>query len=253
MSTHYDSISADYARSKLAPWREFVERVTLFDLLGAPAGLSILDLACGSGFYSRLLRAAGAARVVGVDLSAGMIELARRDETTEPLGITYHVADAMELALNDTFDVVFAAYLFNYAQTADELAAMCRAVVRHLKPSGRLVAVVNNPEQSPPGWEAIRKYGYVKSAALPLTEGAAITHTMFPPGGGTFVFDNYYLSLPTHHRVFHATGLQEVSWHLPRLSADGEAAYGQGYWDDFLADPPVIFLTAHTRGPQQVP
>ena len=253
MSTHYDSISEDYARSKLAPWRRFVERATLFELLGTPAGLSVLDLACGSGFYSRLLRAARADRVVGVDLSEGMIELARRDEAAEPLGIMYHVADVMELALGDTFDVVFAAYLFNYAKTADELAAMCRAVVQHLKPSGRLVAVLNNPEQSPTDWETIRKYGYVKSAALPLVEGAAITHTMFPPGGGTFAFDNYYLSPPTHHRAFHAAGLRDVSWHLPRVSADGEAAYGPGYWDDFLADPPILFLTARVRGPHRVP
>ncbi len=251
MSTPYDSISEDYARSKLAPWRGFVERATLFDLLGAPAGLSILDLACGSGFYSRLLRAAGAERVVGVDLSEGMIALARRDEAAQPLGITYHVAEVMELTLDATFDVVFAAYLFNYAKTADELSAMCQAVVRHLKPGGRLVAVLNNPEQSPATWEAIRQYGYVKSAVLPLAEGTAITHTMFPPGGRTFAFDNYYLSLPTHHRAFHAAGLREVAWHLPRVSADGEAAYGPGYWDAFLADPPILFLTARARKPQR--
>lgn len=253
MSTHYDGIAEEYARSKLSPWRQYVERSTLFEILGTPAGLSVLDLACGSGFYSRLIRAAGAERVVGVDLSDGMIALARRDEEAKPLGITYHVADAMQLALDRTFDVVFASYLFNYARTADELGAMCRAVVRHLRPGGRLVAVLNNPEQSPAGWEVIRKYGFVKSAALPLVEGAAITYTMFPPGGAPFTFDNYYLSLPTHHRAFYGAGLRCVSWQLPRLSAEGEAAYGPGFWDDFLADPPVLFLTARAKGPDRLP
>jgi SAM-dependent methyltransferase len=245
----YDNIAEDYARSKLAPWRGYIERPTLFGLMGRPAGRSVLDLACGSGFYSRLIRAAGARRVVGVDLSAAMIGLARREEEASPAGVEYHVGDAAALDLGETFDLVFAAYLFNYARTAEELLAMGRSVSRHLAPGGRLVAVINNPEQSPAAWGAGRKYGFVKSAALPLTEGAAIRYTNYPQGGGApFSFDNYYLGFPTHHQAFHAAGLGDVSWHLPRLSPEGESALGAAYWDDFLADPPVLFLTARKRG-----
>jgi toxoflavin synthase len=240
----YDSIAEDYARSKLAPWRRYIERPTLFGLLGEPSGLSVLDLACGSGFYSRLLRAAGASRVVGVDLSRGMIDLARREEADSPLGVEYHVGDAAALELREPFHAVFAAYLFNYARSADELLAMCRSVARHLGPGGLLVAVINNPEQPQAGYERIRKYGYTKSARWPLAEGSAITHTMFPEGGSAFSFENYYLSLATHHRAFHAAGLRDASWHLPRLSSEGESALGAGFWDDFLADPPVLFLSA---------
>lgn len=240
MSHDYDAIGQDYARAKLAPWRDVIERHTLFDLLGDVSDRTVLDLACGSGFYTRMLRQAGAATVVGVDLSDEMIGLANLTEAAEPLGITYHVGDATQLALGETFDVVFAAYLFNYARTAEQLTAMCHTVTRHLRPGGRLVAVVNNPEQSPAGFEVIRKYGLTKSAVLPLVEGAAITYTLYPATGQPFSFDNYYVSLATHHRAFHAAGWREVSWHLPRVAAQGEA----GYWDDFLADPPVIFLTA---------
>jgi SAM-dependent methyltransferase len=244
MSAIYDNIAEDYARSKLDPWRRLIERPTLFGLLGDVAGRSVLDLACGSGFYSRQLRAAGAAEVVGVDLSAGMIELARRDESAAPLGIEYRVGDAAEVELGRRFDLVFAAYLFNYARSGDELLAMCRSVVRHLKPGGRLVAVINNPEQSPAEYQAGRKYGFTKSAALPLTEGTPITYTNYPEGGRPFSFDNYYLSLPTHHRAFHAAGLRDVAWHLPR----GTEVEGSAFWDDFLADPPVVFLTARVPG-----
>ncbi|MFO0844918.1 MAG: class I SAM-dependent methyltransferase, partial [Gemmataceae bacterium] len=60
----YDSIAEDYTLSKQAPWRRYLERPTLFGLLGESRRLSVLDLACGSGFYSRQIRAAGAARVV---------------------------------------------------------------------------------------------------------------------------------------------------------------------------------------------
>lgn len=240
----YDSIAEDYTLSKLAPWRRYLERPTLFGLLGESRRLSVLDLACGSGFYSRQIRSGGAARVVGVDLSSAMIDLARREEAATPSGIEYRVGDAAALELGEEFDVVFAAYLFNYARGAGELRGMARAVTRHLKPGGRLVAAIDSPEHSPAAFERTRKYGFTKAAALPLQEGTPIRYTMFPEGGKPFTFDNYYLSLPTYHRAFHAAGLRDLSWHLPRLSAEGEAALGSGFWDDFLADPPVLFLTA---------
>jgi SAM-dependent methyltransferase len=240
----YDTIAEDYARCKLAPWRRFIERPTLFGLLGEPGRLSVLDLACGSGFYSRLIRSAGAAHVVGVDLSSAMIDLAQREEAAKPLGIEYRVGDAAGLELGEALDVVFAAYLFNYSRSAGELRAMARAVTRHLKPGGRLVAAIDSPEHSPAAYERTRKYGSTKSAAMPLQEGTPIHYTMFPEGGRPFTFDNYFLSLPTYHRAFHAAGLRDLSWHLPRLSAEGEAETGSAFWDDFLADPPVMFLTA---------
>ena len=73
MSTDYDAVAKEYKRSKLAPWRTYIERYSLLKLLGKVRGKSVLDLACGEGFCSRLVRERGAARVVGVDLSSGMI------------------------------------------------------------------------------------------------------------------------------------------------------------------------------------
>src|SRR4051812_31505249 len=118
MTTNYDDIAAEYQRAKQQPWRLHLEHYTFFKLLGDVRGKTVLDLACGEGFYSRFIKRRGAARVVGVDLSQGMIELARRQEERDPLGIDYLVHDVKQLALDDTFDVVVAAYLLNYAQTA---------------------------------------------------------------------------------------------------------------------------------------
>jgi ubiquinone/menaquinone biosynthesis C-methylase UbiE len=78
MSTNYDPIAEQYQRAKQQPWRSFVESFTLMELIGEPTGLSVIDLACGEGFYTRMLRRLGAHRVLGVDLSGGMIELARK-------------------------------------------------------------------------------------------------------------------------------------------------------------------------------
>lgn len=85
-------------------WDEFVEsgadyyRVevhgpALLEACGEVAGLRVLDLGCGQGWFSRQLARRGA-RVVGVDLSAAMLAHARRHEDEEPLGIEYVELDA---------------------------------------------------------------------------------------------------------------------------------------------------------------
>src|SRR5262249_42931639 len=77
MVTDYDPIAAEYQKAKQHPWRLYVERHTLLQLIGDIRGQSVLDMACGEGHYTRELRRLGADRVVGVDLSAGMIRLAQ--------------------------------------------------------------------------------------------------------------------------------------------------------------------------------
>ena len=72
----YDAIAEAYQDSKQLPFRKAIERYTLFDALGNIDGMKVLDLACGEGFYTRLLKRAGAAAVTGVDVSAEMIRLA---------------------------------------------------------------------------------------------------------------------------------------------------------------------------------
>ncbi len=50
-------------------------------------GKAVVDLACGEGHYTRMLPSLGAAKVVGVDRSKGMIALARAQESEHPVGL----------------------------------------------------------------------------------------------------------------------------------------------------------------------
>jgi len=141
MTTNYDPIAEQYKRSKQQPWRTYIECFTLMKLIGDLHELSVLDVACGEGFYTRMVRERGAARVTGIDLSQGMIELARKQEAQQRLGIEYLVGDARELTGDRQFDLVIAAYLLNYARDPQELHAMYGALARCLRPGGRFVTV----------------------------------------------------------------------------------------------------------------
>ena len=137
MKTDYNQISIEYQLSKLQPWRKHVEAYTFFTLLGDVSNRSVLDLACGDGFYTRQLKLRGAAKVVGVDVSEKMIELAEKAEEKNPLGIDYIVQDVIGLRLGQTFDLISAAYLLNYAKTFEELIAFAKSIsiVSMLKPN----------------------------------------------------------------------------------------------------------------------
>ena len=87
MTTNYDPIAEQYKRSKQMPWRTFVECYTLMQLAGDANGLAVLDVACGEGFYTRMIRQQGADRVTGVDLSQGMITLAQQQEDVNQQGM----------------------------------------------------------------------------------------------------------------------------------------------------------------------
>ncbi|HEX5413437.1 MAG TPA: class I SAM-dependent methyltransferase [Terriglobia bacterium] len=239
MGTDYDLIAEQYKRSKLSPWRTYIEQHTMLELLGDVREKSVLDLACGEGYYSRIFKRLGARRVVGIDLSAKMIELARGSESQSPLGVEYVISDAIDYQPDEPFDIVTAGYLLNYADTCEKLLAMCQAVSRSLRAGGRFVTANNNPFQSPQRFAATEKYGFTKSAAEDLRAGTPITYTIFQDGG-TFTFDNYYLSAGAHEEALRAVGLRDIEWIPPRLSPHWSE--DPAFWDNFFDDPSVIFL-----------
>jgi len=241
MSTNYDEIATEYKRAKQQPWRLHVEHFTLFRLLGDLRGKTVIDLACGEGFFTRSIKRAGAARVLGVDISQGMIDLARGEEVNNPLGIEYLVQDVTRLNLGETFDVVVAAYLLNYAQTAAELLEMCRAIARHLKAGRRFVTVNNNPNHKTENFMSTQKYGFIKQAQGPLVEGTPVDYIIFLDDG-SITITNYHLSVATHERAFSSAGFRQVKWHHPELSTPIAQSSERDHWLEFLNYPPVIFL-----------
>ena len=241
MTTNYDPIAEQYKRSKQTPWRTDVECFTLLETLGAVRGLSGLDIACGEGFYTRLLRHRGAAAMTGVDLSPGMIALAEKQEADAPLGIGYRVGDGRALDLREVYDFVVAAYLLNYATTRAVLDAMCRSIARSLKPGGRFVTVNANPGLDFSTAPSYRQYGFETSVAGPWREGAPVTWTFFLEDGA-FAMENYWLSTVIHEDALRAAGFRTVRWHAPGVSPEGRARHGEAFWRTFMDAPPITVI-----------
>lgn len=123
----YDAIGEKYLLVKEIP-TAVVECSNLHVAL-APyiKGARVLDLACGTGYYSTLLLEWGASAVVGIDLSPAMIDAAEKRREALPPNVRealqYRVGDAISLGKVDDegFDLVVGAWLLNYAGTQAEL------------------------------------------------------------------------------------------------------------------------------------
>jgi toxoflavin synthase len=241
MTTDYDPIAEQYKRSKLQPWRTHVESFTLMALLGDLSSTTVVDVACGEGYYTRLLRARGASKVRGVDLSAHMVELARAQEAQHSLGIEYLVGDARDLGLAPEHELAVAAYLLHYARDRAELGAMCRSLARCLKPGGRFVTVNQSATLDFRSVPSYRSYGFETTATGEWREGTPITWTFYLDDG-PFSIENYHLDVATHEEELRAAGFREVRWHAPRLSPEGEAASSRKFWAAFLDQSPITFI-----------
>ncbi|HTI51743.1 MAG TPA: class I SAM-dependent methyltransferase [Planctomycetaceae bacterium] len=237
MLAEYDSIARQYRRSKDLPFRVYSEVPDHLQLLGKLSELSVLDVACGEGFYTRLIRQAGAARAVGVDVSSGMIELARQQEAQSPLGIEYICHSVEGMPQLKPFDIVSTAFLLNTAPNAAALVAMAASLAANLKPGGRLVATLGDLG-SHPGVN-YRPYGMATDFAAPLAEGAPYSIT-FLLGDDTFTITDFAWSRSTIENALSSAGFVSIRWRPPTITADGLARFGSEFWQTYLEYPPVI-------------
>ncbi|MEE1819734.1 methyltransferase domain-containing protein [Streptomyces sp. NPDC004288] len=108
--------------------------------LGLPdggAGLSLLDLGCGTGTSTAaLLATAPLATVTGVDASAGMLARARRKSWPDRVRFVQAPVEHLgTIEADGPYDAVFAAYLLRNVADPD---AVLRTVHRLLRPGGRV-------------------------------------------------------------------------------------------------------------------
>jgi trans-aconitate methyltransferase len=102
----------------------------LIELLAPRPGERVLDLGCGDGALTVVLRDLGC-QVVGIDSSAAQVESARSR------GLDARVADARALTFDGEFDAVFSNAVLHWIQDPEP---MFGGVRRALRPGGRFVA-----------------------------------------------------------------------------------------------------------------
>jgi ubiquinone/menaquinone biosynthesis C-methylase UbiE len=242
MSTNqYDVLAQITEATAASPIRRFYEEHTFFRALGDITGKTILDVACGTGLYSRRFKQRGAARVVGLDNSEGMIAYARHLESSAPLGIEYVVQDAADAHTLGSFDIVTATYLLHYAPSSQVLASMCQNLRASLAPGALLVSLSMSPDIELETRSYYHKYGFeLRSTGR---DGDEVTLTSVIPGL-SFELKAYHWSRAAYESALRGAGLRDITWHEPEIAPEGIAALGAEFWSDYLRRPHAAVISA---------
>jgi len=141
----YDEHAARWRRREPSSLSDFTGRPPVFELCGEVTGLDVIDLGCGEGYCSRELAGRGAGSVLGVELSAEMVELAQSQEAELGQGIVYRQGDVTRLEEPDArFDLALGVFVYNYVDTRG-MRASFDEVHRVLRPGGHFVFSVPHP------------------------------------------------------------------------------------------------------------
>jgi len=132
----------------------------LIRLVEPKPGLTILDVACGQGYFARAFAENGAT-VFANDISPELIAAAKKHASKKE--VTYHVAssDSLSFMADASSDVVTIILALQNIENIQGTMAECARV---LKPGGKIVLVLNHPsfripQNSSWQWESDKKPG----------------------------------------------------------------------------------------------
>jgi SAM-dependent methyltransferase len=167
----WSSNPRDWAEIAEPANRPLFER--LLDVTGVGPGTRLLDIACGSG-YAASLAAARGAKVTGVDIAPGLLEIAR--ERTPDGTFLEGEMDALPLP-DDQFDVVTSVNGFQFAlDPANAFAEAARVLI----PGGRLAAATfAEPERN----EGTALHLAMKTLVDEPADDGYVPYSLSSPGG----------------------------------------------------------------------
>lgn len=191
----------------------------------------ILDLACGQGFFAREFAKLGA-KVIGVDISPELINIAKQDKTVE-----YHVSPAHNLSFLQS-GFVDKVLIVLSLQNIDNVNEVIKEASRVLKPNGKLFIVLNHPafripKESSWGWDDTKKIQYRRlDSYLSEAKEAIQMHPGDKPWQKTISFHRplqYYFKLLTKNSLL-ISRLEEWSSHKtseegPKKEAEDRARH----------------------------
>lgn len=215
MTTQYDDIGATYEEMKKLPVAKLEHANVEAAVSPFIKGAKVLDLACGTGYYSKKFLGWGAKQVLGVDISKGMVDAANA-ASANLHGLKFHVADgSVPVQYEDgPFDVVFGAWLLNYASNGKEMADMFRNASLNLRESGHFIGVAppptNDPRRHCERALAARpeQYADVVVAIIKDVEEGVATHLNATVESGKVEFDAYHLSKNVYERSAREGGFE---------------------------------------------
>lgn len=233
MSAQYDKIQAPYDEIRKTSIA-LIERENVKSAITPYINNArVLELACGSGFYTYDLLRWGASKVIGADVSPLMLEEARRMGSAHgnPNGdgsIDFIAVDCSKPLAYESgpFDIVFGAWFLNYAASEKEMIEMFQNICLNLRPGGHFIGIVPPPTEDPAGFvhaeTRIRPppmgSGLLWESVTGEVEDGVSCHAHADTICGNVDFDFFHLKKHVYETSAHKAGMRgDVQWRVTEV------------------------------------
>jgi ubiquinone/menaquinone biosynthesis C-methylase UbiE len=138
----YEILAEAYAsRIDTKPHNAYYERPATLSLLPEVKGKRVLDAGCGPGVYTEWLADRGA-KVVALDVSPKMVELAKKRVGTKATVLQADISQPLHFFQDGAFDIVLSALVLDYI---GDWASVFREFFRVLDRPGYLIFSISHP------------------------------------------------------------------------------------------------------------
>lgn len=163
IASDYDRVNRVISLGQIDRWRH-----KLVSIMDIPEDGTVLDLGCGTGKLTRLIaNKLSGGKVVGIDLTPKMIEIARNTLPPEHENLVeFYLGTGEDLDLqSNSFEVVTSAFTL---RNVDDLTGVISEMKRIVKPGGKVYSL----ELAKPTFPGFREiYFFYFNNVLPLVGG----------------------------------------------------------------------------------
>ena len=150
----YVGIASKYAATvDTKSWNAHYERPAVVSLLPALRNAKVLDVGCGTGWYTEYLAGEGAS-VTAFDLNDEFVDLTKHRVGTRATVLQADLAEPLTFACDQEFDIAVCPLVLHYLH---DWKPALRELHRILKPSGVLVFSTHHPFMD---WQLFKTENY---------------------------------------------------------------------------------------------
>ena len=243
--TQYDNISKEYTNfAKIDPIKKYAQYPEAIRILGNVKDKKVLDVGCGSGLLTIQLVKKGA-KIIGYDISAGQIELAKKDEEKNKLGIKYFVADPTNIEeilkrnfkKTPLFDKASSTLVLHYAKDREHLTQFFRSTFNLLKQEGSFHSIFTNPDYKKMGKPAYNRFFKRVDEKIKFD---------FLDSEGNVKVSAYFsdFSRKDYEMAVRKAGFKSFRWVKLKVNSEGVKEMGKEFWKGYEEDCPYVGLIA---------
>lgn len=202
---------------------------------------AILDLCCGQGRHTIELARRGFTSLTGIDRSRYLVRLARRRAKKENFSITFKEGDARDIRLPKASQdlVCMMGNSFGYFDREEDDLAVLQAVIRVLKPGGRLLLDITDGDWmrdhfEPRSWEWIDQNQFVcRERSISADGKKLISREVVTHAERGVIADQLYAerlySKSSLAALLQSAGLENITF---KTAMDGQSARDPGMGQD---------------------